>query len=163
MRAGGFYDLGMNFRLWIRIALGYLALSNLQIGVWALVAPQSFYDGFPGLGRGWISVDGPFNEHMIRDFGALNLALAVVYVFAAISLNVTTIRAACIAALVWGVPHVLYHVFNTDGLATGDVIASVGGLAFSAFIPIVVLGLVRGFGSNDSADGSQQLAEPLKS
>ena len=64
----------------IRVAFGYLALSSLQIGAWALFAPRSFYDGFPGAGRSWVSVDGPYNEHLVRDVGALNLAIAVLLV-----------------------------------------------------------------------------------
>ena len=35
-----------------------------------------FYDDFPGLGRSWVAADGPYNEHLVRDVGALNLALA---------------------------------------------------------------------------------------
>ncbi len=49
----------MTYRLWTRIALGYLALVSLQIGLWAQFAPRSFYDDFPGLGRAWVAIDGP--------------------------------------------------------------------------------------------------------
>ncbi len=138
-RTAHLYDLGMNPRRLIQIGLGYLTLSNLQLGLWALLAPRSFYDGFPGLGRGWISVDGPYNEHLIRDFGALNLSLAVVFISAIVSMNATVIRTSCAAALVWGIPHFVYHFVNTDGLTTGDVVASLGGLAFFAVIPVAVL------------------------
>lgn len=129
----------MNYRTWLRVALAYLTLQNLQIGFWALLAPRSFYDGFPGLGRGWIAVDGPYNEHLIRDVGALNLALAVLFIAAALSLDRLTTRTAAVAALVWGVPHALYHTFNTEGLSTGDVVVSLGGLALYAAIPVAVL------------------------
>ncbi len=131
----------MNYRIWLRVALGYLTFQNLQIGFWALLAPRSFYDGFPGLGRGWIAVDGPYNEHLIRDVGALNLALAVIFVAAAISLDRLMARVAAGAALVWGVPHALYHMLNTDGLSTGDVVVSLSGLVFYAAIPVAVLAL----------------------
>ncbi len=149
----------MNIRRWIRIALGYLTLSNLQIGLWALVAPRSFYDGFPGLGRGWISVDGPYNEHLIRDFGALNLSLAAVFVIAAVTLNGTVIRSACIAALVWGVPHVLYHVFNTEGLESADILASLGGLGFFAALPVAILWWSRGIDDDQSVASGQRLQD----
>ena len=66
----------MTYRRWIRIALGYLAFVSLEVGIWAQFAPRSFYDDFPGLGRAWVRVDGPFNEHLVRDVGGLNLALA---------------------------------------------------------------------------------------
>ncbi len=124
---------------WIRIALGYLAIASAQIGAWALFAPRSFYDGFPGLGRGWVAVDGPYNEHLIRDVGALNLALVVLFVAAAITLSRPLVVTAAGAALVWGVPHLLYHLFNTDGLGGADVAASLGGLALFAALPILLI------------------------
>ncbi len=127
----------------LRIALGYLALIALQLGAWALLAPQSFYDGFPGLGRTWVSVDGPFNEHLVRDVGALNLALAVLLIAAAVRLSRELVLIAAVASLVWTVPHLLYHLFNTDGLASGDVVASVGGLTLSTIVPLMVLVTAR--------------------
>ncbi len=128
---------------WIRIALGYLAIASAQIGAWALVAPRSFYDGFPGLGRGWVAVDGPYNEHLIRDVGALNLALVVLFVAAAVSLSRPLILTAAGAALVWGVPHLLYHLVNTDGLTGGDIAASIGGLVLFAALPILLIVTAR--------------------
>lgn len=110
-----------------------------MIGVWALLAPQSFYDNFPGLGRQWISADGPYNEHLLRDFGALNLALATVLIYAAVSLARPVINAAAMAAMVWGVPHVLYHTFNTDPFGAGDNFFSIGGLLVFAALPIAIM------------------------
>ena len=37
--------------------------------------PAAFYDDFPGLGRMWVAPDGPYNQHLVRDVGELNLAL----------------------------------------------------------------------------------------
>lgn len=157
----------MKSKRYLRVGLGCLTLTNVQLGAWALFAPRSFYDGFPGLGRGWISIDGPYNEHLIRDFGALNLALAMVFVAAAVSLNTTTIRAACGAALVWGIPHLLYHVFNTDGLTTGDLIASLGGLVLFAALPLAILWWSAQLDSDESpgnelAESRQNVAETLE-
>ena len=47
---------------------------NLGVGLQALFTPRSFYDDFP-LGRGWVAMDGPYNQHLVRDVGSLNLAL----------------------------------------------------------------------------------------
>ena len=126
----------MTYQRWLRIALGYLALVSAQIGVWAVVAPRSFYDDFPGLGRAWVAVDGPYNEHLVRDVGALNLALLVLVVGAAITLSKPMVITAAIASLAWGVPHLVYHLTATDGLETGDLVASLGGLALFAAIPV---------------------------
>ena len=122
-----------------RIALGYLALVSLQIGVWALLAPRSFYDDFPGLGRSWVAADGPYNEHLVRDVGALNLAFAVLVIAAAVRLTRSLVTIASIGALVWGVPHLLYHLANTDVLGTGDAAASIGGLVAFVALPIALL------------------------
>jgi hypothetical protein len=134
----------MTYRLWTRIALGYLALVSLQIGVWAQFAPRSFYDDFPGLGRAWVAVDGPFNEHLVRDVGGLNLALAAVLITAMITLSRPLIIAAAIASLLYGVPHLVYHIAHADGLATSDAVVSLGGLALFAVIPVALIALSRG-------------------
>ena len=144
----------MTQQRWIRIALAYLALQGIQIGVWALFAPQSFYDGFPGFGLSWIAVDGPYNEHLVRDVGALQLALAAVFIAAAVRLERTMITTACVAALIWGVPHFIYHLFNTEGLGTGDQIGVLGGLGFFAALPVAVLILVRKVDLAPLANGS---------
>jgi len=129
----------MTYRLWVRIALGYLGIVSAQIGLWALFAPRSFYDNFPGLGRAWVSVDGPYNEHLIRDVGALNLALVVMLGAAAISLSRPLITTAAVASLVWGVPHLIYHLAATDGLDTSDVAASLTGLVLFAALPVALI------------------------
>lgn len=129
----------MTYRLWQRLALGYLALNSLVVGLWAQVAPRSFYDNFPGFGAVWVAVDGPYNEHLIRDVGGLNLALAAVLIAAMVMLTAPLVTAAAVAALLYGVPHVTYHLFNTGGLRTGDVIASIGGLTLFVALPVMLL------------------------
>ena len=69
----------------VRVLLIVLGAVALELGVWATFAPRSFYDDFPGLGRAWVAADGPYNEHLVRDFGGLNLALAVLTLVAAAS------------------------------------------------------------------------------
>jgi hypothetical protein len=133
----------MTYRRWARIALGYLSLLSLEIGFWAQFAPRSFYDHFPGLGRAWVNVNGPYNEHLVRDVGGLNLALAAVLIIAMVTLSRTTIIAAAVASLLYGVPHLVYHIANTDGLATSDIAISLGGLALFALLPIALMVVVQ--------------------
>ena len=61
----------------LRGGLLFLAVTPLVGGLWALFAPRAFYEDFPLPGRNWVSTLGSYNEHLIRDYGALNLALAV--------------------------------------------------------------------------------------
>ncbi len=126
-------------RLLTRVILAYLGFQSLQLGAWALVAPRSFYDDFPGLGRSWVSVDGPYNEHLIRDVGALNLALLVLVVAAGITLSRHLVITAALATLAWGVPHLLYHLFNTEGYSGSDLAASLIGLAVVALLPLLII------------------------
>lgn len=134
----------MTHQTWIRIALGYLALNCLQLGVWALLAPASFFNDFPGFGgMAWLTVDGPYNEHLVRDFGALNLALMVVLIGAAVSLSRPLVLTACAAAVAWGLPHFTYHVLNPDGLSSSDLAVSLSGLALFAGLPLIVAWFAR--------------------
>jgi hypothetical protein len=135
-----------------RFILGYLALTSVVIGVWAQFAPRSFYDDFPGFGHVWVRVDGPYNEHLVRDVGGLNLALAAVLIGAIVSLRRPMVITASIAALLYGAPHVLYHVFNRDGLNGVDVAASLGGLAIFAILPLILLLWVPGQTTSDRSE-----------
>jgi len=122
-----------------RIGLLLLALPALEIGVWATLAPQAFYKSFPGMGRQWVAVDGPFNEHLVRDFGALNLAMALLLLVAVVVGKRLIVITAAAAYFCWAVPHALYHFFNMQVLDTGDQIANGVSLVFSVVIPIAVI------------------------
>jgi hypothetical protein len=127
-----------------RVLLALTAVGYLVVGGWALGAPRSFYDSFPGGGRAWVSVDGPYNEHLVRDVGALNLALVVVLLAAAWWGGERLVRVAAVAALVWGLPHFVYHLGHLDPLpASSDRIGNVVSLGLSIVAPAVVLWLAR--------------------
>jgi hypothetical protein len=113
---------------WVRVALGLLGLVSLELGVWAQFAPRSFYDSYPGLSRAWVSIDGPFNEHLVRDVGGLNLALALVLIMAGVTGSRLLAVAASLAFLTYGVPHVVYHFAHRESLDIVDAVFSVGGL-----------------------------------
>src|SRR5256885_3835110 len=83
-----------------RVFLAVLAFVAVEIGLWATFAPRSWYDHFPGGGRHWVAVDGPYNEHLTRDVGALYLALAVVTIAALFTLAPLVVRVASWAWLV---------------------------------------------------------------
>lgn len=122
-----------------RIALVVLGLQALLPGAWATASPRGFYDNFPGFGAHWISTDGPFNEHLIRDFGALNLALAVLALLAALWMTRHLVIATAVSFLVYGVPHLTYHLFNGHGESTVNQIALYGGLALGPVLAAAVL------------------------
>lgn len=122
-----------------RIALVVIAVGGAFVGVWALAAPRSFYDDFPGAGRVWVAVDGPYNEHLVRDVGGLNLALAFVAGLALVTGSVLVARAAGGAQLVFGVSHLAYHALHLDPFDAGDVIALLVSLTIAALAGLVAL------------------------
>jgi len=129
----------MNERLISRVALAFTALSGFLIAGWILMAPRSFYDDFPGLGRSWIEPDGPFNEHLLRDYGATTLGLSVLAVCAFVWLTRPLVVATGLAVLVAGFPHFAYHLANTDPFSTGDQIGILVSLAFPPILGIVLV------------------------
>ena len=123
----------------VRIVLALLAISALVVGLWAQFAPKSFYDSFPGGGRHWVSVDGPYNEHLVRDVGGLNLALAVVTIAALMWLGPRLISAAAVAWLVYSVPHFLYHLNHLAPYDSVDKVGNMVSLALTVLFPVVLL------------------------
>ena len=122
-----------------RIALALLFVQGLIVGAWAAAWPRSFYDDFPGGGRAWVAADGPYNEHLVRDFGDLNLALAVVTLVALVSSTRVVAIAAALGWIVYQTPHLIYHLRHLDVYDTGDKVANVTALVLALVLPIVVL------------------------
>ncbi len=101
-----------------RILLSATSGIGAFVGVWAALYPTSFYSDFPGLGLGpWVGIDGPFNEHLVRDVGALYLALAGAGVYAAVTGSIHASRAVGIAWIVFSVPHLVYHLGHLEGFS----------------------------------------------
>ncbi len=127
----------------LRILLVIMGVPSILIGVWAGLFPRGFYDDFPGVGRTWVAPDGPFNEHLVRDVGVLNLSLAVVTIAAAIWLTRPLVRATAVAWLVYGVPHLVYHVRHRSPFDTDDQVSIVASLALAPILAITLLVLSR--------------------
>lgn len=120
-------------------ALGYLGLTSLFVGLWAQGLPRAFYDHFPGVGI-WVAGDGPYNEHLVRDVGGLNLSLAVVVWLAWRQPAQFPLSGIGWAVLVYGVPHLLYHAAHLHTLASvADRFSSMSGLLASVLCALVLL------------------------
>jgi hypothetical protein len=122
-----------------RIALALLLVQGLFVGAWAALWPRSFYDDFPGGGRAWVAADGPYNEHLVRDFGDLNLALAAITLVALLAFTRWVVLAAALGWIVYGTPHLIYHLRHLDLYDTSDKVANVAALVLALVLPIVVL------------------------
>ena len=127
----------------IRAGLVVLAIPAAQIGVWATVAPRSFYDDFPGGGNAWVSPSGPYNEHLVRDVGTFNLGLLVVAIVAIVTLERRLVQASLLASIASGTPHLIFHITDTESLSTADNVASLTALALIVLAPLALLPLTR--------------------
>lgn len=125
------------FRVWIAA----LALVQTLDGLYALLAPRSFFDDFPA-GRGWVEALPAYNEHLVRDVGALFLATAVFLAAAAFYLERRLVAVALVAFLVFSLPHTIYHLFNLGPYDAGDAIANVIALGATVVVPIWLLWLL---------------------
>ena len=117
----------MTSRTLLRVGLLVLAAIQAIVGVWALAAPQAFYDGFPLPGNPWVALLPPYNEHLVRDVGGLNLALAVVLGAAARTLDRRMVRVALLALAVFAVPHTAFHAGHLAGFPPADAVAQTVG------------------------------------
>jgi hypothetical protein len=120
-----------------RILLAIALLLALDAGVWAAFLPRSFYDAFPGFGLRFVAIDGPYNEHLIRDVGAFYLALGVVTAIAVVARTALPGRLAGVGWAVFGVLHFGYHVTHPEG-SGADFAAEMVALVVSAGLGIVL-------------------------
>ena len=54
---------------WVRVGMVVLAVPQLAIGIWAMVAPHHWYENFPGVHPHLISAEPPYNAHLATDAG----------------------------------------------------------------------------------------------
>jgi hypothetical protein len=121
------------------VLLALLALSGLYVGVWATGWPRGFYDAFPGLHRVWVGVDGPYNEHLVRDVGGLYLGLGVASLVALATRDRRSALVLGVAWTVFGVPHLIYHLGHLDGFDTGDKVGNVVALGAALLLAVALL------------------------
>lgn len=126
-------------RLWLRIGLAFLALTELAVGAWQLLLPRSFYEDGPVPGHEWVALVPPYSEHLMRDVGALNLALAVVASVAAVTVNRLMAGTILIAYLVSSVPHLVFHVAHLEHFPRTEAIAQTVALAVGVVLPLALL------------------------
>lgn len=122
------------------IGLWLMALTGLITGLQQQFTPRWFYDEFPGFGMHWVSGDGPFNEHLLRDLGGANLALAMVIFLVMARPTAFMVRAVAVAFLVPQASHFVYHLLHLNTLATSlDRVLQTTLLTATILVPILVL------------------------
>jgi len=108
----------------IQVLLLALALPQAAVSAWAILAPRLFYDAFPAPGHPWVGSLGPYNEHLIIDYGASSLALVVISLMAVRRPGRAITIAAATGWIAWSFPHLLFHLAHADALAAFDSVLS---------------------------------------
>ena len=137
-----------------RTILWALTATLVLTGGWALGAPRSFYDRFPGAGHTWVALLPPYNEHLVRDVGSLSLSLAVLTAATALMLEWRLVIVASLATLVWSTPHLAFHLGHLEGLSTADKVGQVVVLVLGVAAPLALLGLAAAGGRGARATHS---------
>ncbi|MBU3065367.1 hypothetical protein KO481_28045 [Nocardia sp. NEAU-G5] len=128
----------------LRGGLALLAAFQIELGVWSEFFPRNFFDDFPLPGHSWVSMMPPYNEHLIRDYGGLNLGFAALYVACALSMHPALLRPVLIGFEFFTVPHFIFHAIHLNGFPMLDAVAQTVSLAIVALLPLALLPLVGG-------------------
>ena len=128
-------------RLTATVSLWCVAATSAFTGLLAALAPRVFYDDFP-LGRAWVQMLPPYNEHLINDVGGFYLAFALLFAWAAVSVHRALVVPLCTSWIFAALLHFGYHVTHLDGWDLGDAVAQTVVLALVLVLPVAALAAV---------------------
>lgn len=114
----------------VRTGLWGLAVTQLLVGGWQLLDPLSFYRQVPT-----VADYPPYSEHLLRDLGGLNLAIAVPLVFAGFTLDRRLVLGSLLGYLVYATSHLVFHLADPG---QGEAVwhsALVAGLTLLVVVP----------------------------
>jgi len=126
----------------LRLGLLALGVGKGAVATWAIVAPGSFYKGFPASGGIGLSPLA-YNEHLVTDLGGALLAMAGFLVLAAVELQRRLVQAALVAALLQGLSHLGYHVNQLQALQPLDGLVHALSIGLAPVLAIHLLVLSR--------------------
>lgn len=115
----------------MRAGLALLAVLSAAVGGWILLAPRSFF-ALP-----WVHLHLPYNEHLLLDYGAMNLAMAMLLCFA-------LRRRALVVPALWvylvhAALHLVIHVRFAGHLPAPQSALLIGALAVLVVVPAGLL------------------------
>ena len=113
----------------MRALLAALAVSAAFPGAWAVLAPRSFFDGFPGAGRHWTAELPAYSEHLVTDVGAFYLGFALLLAWAAWRPSRELVVPACSAFALFSLLHLVWHALHLDGFSGLDAVLQTASLA----------------------------------
>lgn len=126
----------------VRPLLAALAVGPLFVGLFAFVAPQTFFEDFPFIAS-WVVELPPYNEHLTTDVGELQLAFAGLFAWAAYRPSAALVVPVCIAYAASQAAHLGWHLLHLDGFTTADAIGQTIALAALSLLPLAPVALLR--------------------
>lgn len=125
----------MNARMIVlRAGVWFLAFVEIVVALVATLAPRAFYDRVP-----WVDLIPPFSEHLMRDYGAMNLSLALVFVVAAVTMELRMVRIALVAYLLFAVPHLIFHLTHLEHFTMTAAVGQTILLTVAVLLPVGLL------------------------
>lgn len=121
----------------VRAGLMGLALLHFTLAGWILLAPRSFF------GLVWVNMNMAYNEHLLLDFGAMNLPLALVLGMAARTMDARMVRTALQGTLLFSALHLVIHIRYLGAMTVGNTALLMTGLASTVALPLTLLVLHR--------------------
>lgn len=145
----------MNSTMMVRVGLLFFAGVCAVLGGVIFLWPAAFFS------LSWVNMGMAYNPHLLLDYGAMNLAVAVFLGGAAASMNRAFVRTALAAYSTWSVAHFFIHLHYRGHFAAhasaGEANLMVAVLGLGAVLPILLLVLT--FARPVSANGDDRTAE----
>jgi hypothetical protein len=143
------YSAAMRSPQSARVALWLLCASAASVGLPAAFFPHTFYTDFPFFAH-WVELLPPYNEHLTTDVGGLYLGFAVIFGWAAWTVQPMLIRAVSSAWLLTAALHLGFHATHLDDFGAADAVAEITSLALLLVPPLVAIWAV---GEREAAPG----------
>ena len=120
----------------LRAGLWALTIIELAIGMLATLTPRAFYDHVL-----WVDLTPPYADHLMRDYGAMSLALGVVSLIAAITMDRLIVRTTLAAYIVFAIAHLIIHVTHFQHYTTATAVGETTALVVAVLLPLALLAL----------------------
>jgi hypothetical protein len=123
----------------VRLGMWLLGLVYLAWGVPAMVAPQWFFDHFPGVGRHWTAAYPPYNEHLTTDLGVAAVTLGGMLIAAALIADRKVTALVLTVVAFYEALHLIYHVLHDGRMSASDHGLSLIALSAGVLFPLALL------------------------
>ncbi|MDM4142515.1 MULTISPECIES: hypothetical protein [Mycobacterium] len=118
----------------LRAGVWFLTVVEVVVGLVATLAPHAFYDYVP-----WVDLIPPYSEHLMRDYGAMNLSLALIFVVSAITMERRMVRIALGAYLFFAIPHLIFHLTHLEHFTMKAAVWQTIVLTVAVLLPVVLV------------------------